>query len=152
MRITVPLQVVDKIDLAHVCFHEAGHTAGITHADTEGCPVYRRVGNYRELHSRTESLPLEKQEPGKKRKPVSDQLADAEQMLARAQRRAKLSTTIDPKWKRRAVALRRTAAAPANALPLAANGVMYQGTEKYGRRPGTAQITVIAPNNENVSH
>jgi len=40
----------------------------------------------------------------------------------------------------------------ANLLPMAANGVTYKGTEKYGRRPGTAQITVIAPNNKNVSH
>lgn len=100
-RAMLPSQVVDKIDLAQMLVHEIGHTAGLQHDVMEGCPVYRRVGNWRELYSWAETLPLEKAVRLPKRKPVTDKLAHAERMLKAAMTREKRATTLRKKWQAR---------------------------------------------------
>lgn len=98
----VPSGSVDRIDLAMVCFHEAAHTAGKTHAEMRGEPIYHRVGNWRELFAWAEMLPLEKEERKKsERKSTGDQLEHVHGMLRRALTRERRARTIRQKWERR---------------------------------------------------
>lgn len=100
-KIMVPSGSVDRIDLAHVVAHELAHTAGIEHAAMEGCPTYRRVGNWRELYAWADSLPLEKHVIQSVRPSLEDKIAHGEKMLAKALTREKRAVTLRKKWQAR---------------------------------------------------
>lgn len=114
MKVMVPSQVVDRVDLAKVIAHEMAHTRGMRHDQMRGCATYRRVDGYREKYAWATTLPLERKP--KPTRPSADdrraaRLAHAQEMLKAWESRKKLATTKVRYWTRRVKAVERTIAA-----------------------------------------
>jgi hypothetical protein len=62
MWLSVPRDIVDKVDFAIVCFHEAAHGRGLEHDAMKDNPHYERTGNWREIYGWANELPLDKKE------------------------------------------------------------------------------------------
>jgi len=99
---------VDRIDLAHTIVHELGHTRGVRHPEMTGDPLYTRSGNWREVYSWAETLPLEKNISVKVKPTVDVKIAHAQKMLSRASTRTKRAMTIKRKWEIRLRRLERS--------------------------------------------
>lgn len=63
MWLSLPRDIIDKVDFAIVCFHEAAHSRGLDHDVMNGSPRYERIGNWRDIYAWANELPLDKQEP-----------------------------------------------------------------------------------------
>ena len=79
--VRVPRRDVDKVDLAYVARHEFAHNRGLDHAAMRGCPLYRRVGRWREHYAWAEAMPLRE----KDRPPAPAPLAERREAAAREQ-------------------------------------------------------------------
>lgn len=124
LKIMLPSQAVDKIDLAHVIAHELGHCHGLTHADMRGSAIWTRSGRHREIYAWASELPLEKKQPKRKKRLVGAEHAEAGAQKARRKvaewtSYLKRAQTALKKWRarrryyeRRAVAIRATGREP----------------------------------------
>lgn len=110
MRIMLPSQTVDRIDLAHCIAHELAHTRGMRHTQMRGDTRYTRTEGYRARYAWAESIPLVKMLPVIKNRP--DQIAKlkhATSMLNKARTRERRATTIRKKWELKVRRLARVA-------------------------------------------
>jgi hypothetical protein len=103
VTIMLPSQTVDKVDLASVAVHEFGHARGLLHGQMRGAPRYRRVGNWRDIYSWANELPLEKKE-GKKKQRVTtqDRLTKIQVCVAQWETKLKRAQTYLKKLKAKA--------------------------------------------------
>jgi hypothetical protein len=92
----------DKIDFAHVIYHELAHTRGLRHNRMNSCATYGRVGNYRILYAWANELPLDVKLKQTKARPTVDiKLAHCQKMLKAAMTREKRATTLRKKWEKK---------------------------------------------------
>jgi len=106
-----------KIDLAYVIAHELAHTRGMHHRSMANDPRYRRLKRTAEIYAWADALPLEVNEPKKKKRPgAEEKLVHSEKMLRLHEIRLKRQTTLTKKWrakvKRYENQLRKAAAKP----------------------------------------
>lgn len=113
MQINVGSDEVDSIDLAHTACHEAAHCRGVTHAQMRGAALYRRVGNWREIHGWAADMPIRKVEVAKRGKVAPEGRAEAgrahaakllaqhETKIAEHERILKRERGLVTKWRRK---------------------------------------------------
>lgn len=148
-EIRIPVENINKVDLAHVLAHEFGHNKGLTHQDMAGSPIYGGRGVVRggesqqRLFAWANTLPL-----AKKTKPVKTPIAPADlasKKLAQVQARIK-------GWERRA---KRAATALKKYRKqekyYAARSIALVGKPAAVRRPPQPQRTVTINDNGTVS-
>lgn len=114
MRLMVPRNMVDRIDLAHVAAHEVGHLRGVDHAAMRGSARWRRVGRWREIYAWGETLPLRKMEPRQRQtgiELVTRRAAQVDAGIARWEAKAKRAANALRKLRARKRYYQRRAAA-----------------------------------------
>jgi hypothetical protein len=102
MRLNVPVDTIDRIDLCHVIAHEFAHCRGLKHGAAMNSSRYRRIGNWRERYAWAETVPLERKAEPKKMKPDDNlKLSHALSKAAEWERKVKAATTHLKRWQRK---------------------------------------------------
>ncbi len=113
IKVMVPSQVVDRVDLAGVIAHEMAHARGMGHDRMRGCGRYRRVEGHRERYAWAESLPLERK-PRAAAPSLEERRAGRREhalsMVRKWEAKRRLATTKLRLWTRRQYAVERTLA------------------------------------------
>lgn len=83
IRLMLPSQQVDRIDLAMVIAHELAHTLNYRHPDMTGSALFNRIGSWREIYAWAENFPLEHEPVKLKPKGTDLQLLRYNRILTR---------------------------------------------------------------------